>query len=272
VIRLHLDLTLAEGALLALDNRAAHYLGTVMRRTEGDALAVFNATDGEWDATLAQPIRHERGSVRLGSRRRAPAPEPGPWLVLAALKRDAIDLVAEKATELGVERILPVSTRRTVAGRVNRERLQLIATEAAEQSGRLTVPRIDEVAPLWDALHAWPRSRRLFLADPGAPVPLADALGDTGEGSLLVGPEGGWDPLELDALRALPFCVPASLGPRILRAETAAIAGLALIQGLAGAGRRVSGDRAHGPQDPSGPHASSRVALQADDDAMGGAP
>lgn len=245
MIRLHLDATLDEGRTLPLDARAVHHLGTVMRRAAGDRIALFNRADGEWEGVLGA-LRHGRGSVVVGARLRPPAPEPGPWLVLALLKRDAVDIVVEKATELGAERLLPVRTDRTVVPHLNLERLHRIAVEAAEQCGRLTIPSIDEPVALTDLLGRWDPARPLVLAEPGATRPLGRAGLDPATAALLVGPEGGWASGELDALHRLSFVVPVSLGPRILRAETAAIAGLALLQGGNPSWRQVPGDPGNG--------------------------
>jgi 16S rRNA (uracil1498-N3)-methyltransferase len=157
------------------------------------------------------------------------AAEPDLWLVFALLKRDATDLVVQKATELGVAALWPVLTARTGAQRVNLDRLHAIATEAAEQSERLNVPVIHEQRPLAALLQSWPAGRRLFVAAERQAVPPLVATAEPT--ALLVGPEGGFSPVELDALRQHPLVTMASLGPRILRAETAAIAGLARLQG-----------------------------------------
>lgn len=198
-----------------------------MRRGAGDALRLFNGRDGEWRAVIRETTR--RGA-RLEVERllRPQAAEPDLWLLLSIIKRDALEWAVEKATELGVSDIHPVITARSQPARPSPERLRAIAVEAAEQCERLTVPAIHAPAPLETVLHGWPASRPLVAAierqdAAGPPPPLAQA-------GLLIGPEGGFDPRELDGMRRLPFLVAASLGPRILRAETAAIVGLALLQ------------------------------------------
>jgi 16S rRNA (uracil1498-N3)-methyltransferase len=232
--RLFLDDTLAEGAEIEAAPGQAHHLGTVLRRGPGDALRVFNARDGEFAATIAQ-LRKDRARFLLGARQRAPAVEAGPWLLVAALKRDAMDWVVEKATELGAARILPVLTRRSAVDRANRARLAAIARGAAEQCERLSVPEVAQAAPLHRVLDEWGGSPLLLGQERGAAPALRDAVaGLPCAPALLIGPEGGFEGAELDDLRRRPFVVPAALGPRILRAETAAVAGLAALQALVG--------------------------------------
>jgi 16S rRNA (uracil1498-N3)-methyltransferase len=217
--RLFVAAALHQGATIAPTPAQTHYLVTVLRRTQGATVCLFNGRDGAWSARLA------RDCLRVDALLSPQAPEPDLWLAFALLKRDATDLVVQKATELGVARILPVLTARTNAGRVNRDRLTAIAIEAAEQSERLTVPEILPPQPLAALLAAWPTDRRLVVAmERSAAPPIAGPAG-----GLLIGPEGGFTEAELDALRRNPVVVPATLGPRILRAETAAIAGLALL-------------------------------------------
>jgi 16S rRNA (uracil1498-N3)-methyltransferase len=203
--RLFVSVPLHAGATVVASPAQAHHLGTVLRRGEGDAVRLFNGADGEWAARIAG-LRRDRCVLAVGAGLRGQAPEADVWLAFAPLKRDATDLVAEKATELGAAALLPVITGRTVAARVNLERMAAIATAAAEQCERLTVPRI--AAPV--SLPTLP-----VLA--GRPT------------ALLVGPEGGFTDAELDLLDRRSFVVAAGLGPRILRAETAAIVGLALL-------------------------------------------
>jgi 16S rRNA (uracil1498-N3)-methyltransferase len=231
--RFHLDTALAEGAeVAALPGQALH-LG-VLRRGAGDAVRVFNAADGEFDATIAY-LRKDRAAFRPGARIRAPAPEPELRLLVAALKRDAMDWLAEKATELGATHIIPVLTRRTVADRANAQRLAAIARGAAEQCERLSVPEVAEAAPLHRVLDAWDGIPLVVAMERSAAPPLRDSVARLScPLALLVGPEGGFEAAELDDLRRRAFVVPAALGPRILRAETAAVAGLAALQALAG--------------------------------------
>jgi 16S rRNA (uracil1498-N3)-methyltransferase len=227
-IRLHVAAALAEGSTVAVPPAQAHYLGNVMRRGRGDAVLLFNGRDGEFSARI-ETIRRDGASLLVDHRTRIQAAGPDLWLAFALLKRDATDLVVQKATELGVTALLPVLTERGNTHRMNPERLIAIAIEAAEQCERLTVPELRAPRPLATLLSDWPSDRRLFAAiERGAAPRIASADGPR---ALLVGPEGGFSPAELDALGSHPIVTQASLGPRILRAETACIAGLALLQG-----------------------------------------
>ena len=231
--RLFIEATLAAGEALTLSPPQAHYLGNVMRRSPGATIRLFNGQDGEWRARLTD-LRRDKARAVVEERLRPQLDEVGIgsvdiWLVFALLKRDATDLVVQKATELGVARLLPVITVRTNAGRVNEARLAAIATEAAEQSERLTVPTVQPVQPLEALLDAWPPDRLLFAAVERSPAlaPLYPARGAAG---LLVGPEGGFTRPELDGLAGRPFVRRVQLGSRVLRAETACLAGLTLLQ------------------------------------------
>jgi 16S rRNA (uracil1498-N3)-methyltransferase len=228
-IRLHVTAALAESGAVAATAAQAHYLGNVMRRRPGDAVLLFNGRDGEFSARI-ETIRRHGASLCVEHRTRAQAAEPDLWLAFALLKRDATDLVVQKATELGVARLLPVTTERSNTHRVNQERLASIATEAAEQSERLTVPHVQPPQPLAAVLADWPPDRRLLVAAERIDAPGISA--GRGPLALLVGPEGGFTPVELDVMRARPFVTAVTLGPRILRAETACIAGLALLQAV----------------------------------------
>ncbi len=232
--RLFVKAALAEGTSLELGPDQAHYARHVMRLGAGDTIFVFNGVDGEWRA-LIEDAGKGRCTLRLAGQTRPQVPEPGPWLAFAPLKKTAMDFVAVKATELGVSRLMPVFTLNTAATRVNVERLGANACEAAEQCGRLTVPEVADAVPLEELAAAWPEGRRLFLAARDAP-PIADILAWQGAGDcgFLVGPEGGFAPSELDAMRDKPFVSAVGLGPRVLRAETAALAALACLQALAG--------------------------------------
>jgi 16S rRNA (uracil1498-N3)-methyltransferase len=226
-IRLFVSAPLAAGTTIVGTAAQAHYLGTVMRRTVGDAVVLFNGSDGEWTAHIVRLRRGDAG-FKVDRMLRAQAAEPDLWLIFALLKRDATDLVVQKATELGVSALWPVLTAHTGPQRVNLTRLHAIAIEAAEQSERLTVPAIHEPRPLTALLQSWPASRRLFVAaEREAALPIVTA---SESAALLVGPEGGLTAAELDALRERPLVTLMNLGPRILRAETAAIAGLARLQ------------------------------------------
>lgn len=232
--RLFVDHALHAGAEVPATPNQAHYLGGVMRRAPGDAVALFNGADGEWTAEIAA-LRKDRATFRALAQTRPQAPEPELRLLVAALKRDAMDLVAEKATELGATLLQPVFTRRSVADRVNRERLASIAREAAEQCERLGVPAVAEARPLHAVLDAWDGTPLLVGAERAGATPVALAAKALHPPlAWLVGPEGGFERAELDDLARRAFVSPVGLGPRILRAETAAIAGLAILQALAG--------------------------------------
>jgi 16S rRNA (uracil1498-N3)-methyltransferase len=231
--RLFVAAALREGIRIEASPEQAHYLGTVLRRVTGDVVRLFNGTDGEWEATLslAGSNRRSQAATLIVARQIRPQrTETGPWLAFALLKRDATDLVVRQAVELGASRLLPVITERTIASRVNNERLRAIATEAAEQSERLTVPRIDPPARLEAVLTGWPRDRRLFAAIERTQAPaLAHRVG---KAALLIGPEGGFTPGERAMLTRPDVVTPISLGPFVLRAETAAAAGLTLLLGM----------------------------------------
>lgn len=226
--RLFTDAPLAEGAAVVLGPDQAHRLGAVLRARAGEVLRLFNGRDGEWQARLTE-LRHGAGQCLVERQLRPQADEPDLWLAFALLKRSPTDLLVQKATELGVAALFPLTTERTNPERVNLDRLRAIAVEAAEQCERLTVPIVHPPQPLPALLASWPADRRLVAAIERAVAPSVAPTNGQPAG-LLVGPEGGWAAAELDALMRHKFVVAASLGPRILRAETAAIVGLALLQ------------------------------------------
>jgi 16S rRNA (uracil1498-N3)-methyltransferase len=227
-LRLFVSAPLGHGLRVAASAGQAHYLRAVMRRGVGERALLFNGTDGEWQAELEELAR-SHAIFTVGECVRQQEPEPDLWLVFGLLKRDATDLVVQKATELGVSAIVPVLAERTVGTRVNSERLRAIATEAAEQSERLSVPQLCDPQPLATLLSCWPTGRSLIAAVERRPGPRPAASGPT---ALLVGPEGGFAPTELETLLSQPFVSAASLGPRILRAETACIVGLGFLSGM----------------------------------------
>lgn len=234
--RLFVEDDLSEGAAIALARNAAHYLISVLRLKEGGEILVFNGRDGEWRAALA-PSGRRGGELRLLARTR-PQPEAGgPALLFAPLKHARLDYMVQKAVEMGAGILRPVLTRRTVATRVNLDRMRANAIEAAEQCGILAVPQIAPEVRLEEALAALAPERLVVFCDEDAP--LADpvralSVAGAGEVALLVGPEGGFDPAEREAILARPAICRLSLGPRILRADTAAVAALALIQAVRG--------------------------------------
>lgn len=239
--RLYVEATLAAGATLGLDHARAHFLRSVLRLKRGAQVAVFNGEDGEWTARL-DALGKGWASLVVGHQRRAQAPEPDLWLVFAPIKRARLDFLVEKAVELGVSRLQPVITRHTAVSRVNQERLAANAREAAEQCERLSVPEVTEARPLFDVLEDWPEGRRLLVcSERGAAPPLAGVLQAAASEAatpwaILIGPEGGFARSELDGLGKLPFVTPVGLGPRILRADTAALFALVCWQAFLGDG------------------------------------
>jgi 16S rRNA (uracil1498-N3)-methyltransferase len=236
--RLYVVAELAPGGAIELQAGQAHYLRSVLRLGVGAAIAAFNATDGEWLCRVAEMGR-AGAQLTIGRqlRQHDPRGEPDLWLMFAPIKRARVDWLVEKATELGVSALLPVWTARTQAERVNLERLRAHAIEAAEQSQRLTVPELRPPERLDRLVAAWPTGRRLVLCDEsGAGEPIGDAAArlPPGPAAVFVGPEGGFDETELDAVGKLSFVTRVGLGPRVLRAETAALAALAVFQAITG--------------------------------------
>jgi 16S rRNA (uracil1498-N3)-methyltransferase len=232
-------------AEIELGEDETHYLRNVLRLTPGERIGLFNGRDGEWSAELIG-LSKRSAQVRLHEQTRPQRREPDLWLAFAPIKRQRIDILAEKATELGATALLPVFTRRTVMTRVNLDRLAAHAKEAAEQTERLSVPVIREPQSIDKMLAEWPPQRRLLVcAEAGPARPMVDALAEltrdvknrTECWAIMTGPEGGFTASELDALGKLPFVTAVGLGPRILRADTAAIAALACWQAFVGDGR-----------------------------------
>lgn len=249
--RLHIDAALAAGAAAPLSADQVHYLKNVLRRGEGEPLRVFNARDGEFEATLAE-LKKRGGLAALGEKIRDGEPPPPLTLCFAPVKKHVVDGIVRQATELGVGALQPVVTERTNAPKLNLERLQAIATEAAEQCDRVTVPAVNAPAKLSGLIEGWPAGARLLFCDEAGDDPAAQWGGTEGRAApileavagapaigetswvVLTGPEGGFSPAERGLLRAQGFVTPATLGPRILRADTAAIAALTLIQAALG--------------------------------------
>lgn len=232
--RLFVEQELSGDMLVALEGNHAHYLGKVMRVSPGDAVILCDNVTGEW---AAEVIQAEKRQVTVQTRQNLRPREPVPdfWLCAALLKKDRFDLVLEKATELGVAKIAPVVTRRCVADKLNLERAGMIVTEAAEQCARTALPELAQPVKLEALLRDWPEDRALFFADEEGGEPAADAFCYAdGPAALLTGPEGGFDDAEREAIRAHPAARAISLGPRILRGETAAIAGIAVWMAEAG--------------------------------------
>jgi 16S rRNA (uracil1498-N3)-methyltransferase len=239
--RLYLPEPLEAGASVVLTAATAHRLWHVLRLSRGAAVAAFNERDGEW---LCRIVPGDRNATALVAERQLRPPEPaaGPWLAFAPIKRARLDWLVEKASELGVGLFLPVRTRRTTPERLNLERLRALGVAAAEQSERLSIPDFRPLESLESMVAQWPADRLLLWCDEsGGGVPVAEALRGLAPGppaGLLVGPEGGFAETELDALRKLPIVTRVGLGPRVLRAETAALAALSVFQAIAGDWRR----------------------------------
>lgn len=232
--RLHVEHALAEGRTVPLDAAQAHKLRDVLRLPPGGELILFNGRDGEWSARIERLARGG-GEARAEALLRPQESGPDLLLCFAPVKRDATDLIVEKAVELGVAALQPVFTRRSETGRVNPDRLRAIAIEAAQQCERLDVPRIAAPVPLERLIAEWPAGRRLLLcAESGTARPLAEAVGEGGPAAVLTGPEGGFAAEEIALVLRCPEAVAVGLGPRILRAETAALAALAVWQALGG--------------------------------------
>lgn len=235
--RLFTEGDLGDGVAVECDRGQAHYLAHVLRLAPGDPVALFNGRDGEWLAHI-DSIGKKSAILAVDYQLRPQAQEPDLWLVFAPVKRAPLDFLVSKATELGVSALTPAITRRTVVERVKRERMQAIAIEAAEQCERLTVPRIDDARPLSQILDTWPNDRQILLcADAGEAVPINACLRKMDVGrpwAIMTGPEGGFDQTELELLNKLPNVNAVGLGPRILRADTAALAALACWQAVLG--------------------------------------
>lgn len=246
MIRLHVTEDLAAGAEFAPPQDQAHYLLNVMRQKAGDEIALFNGRDGEWRAKIAEADRR-RCRLHVEALMRPQADTPDVELVIALVKRSRLEFAVEKAVELGVRRIRLVLTRRTQADHTKIERLQAIATEAAEQTGRLDVPEVVAPEKLDRLVDAWDAARRLMFCDEagddpdaawggegGRARPALEAIAGDQPWAVLIGPEGGFAPEERLRLRGSAFVTPVTLGPRILRADTAAIAALTLWQARLG--------------------------------------
>ena len=234
-IRLYVDHPLATGESVALSREQANYLFNVMRLTVGAEVALINGRDGEWRAEVAEASKR-RGVLAVGAQLRPLQVPPDLWLLFAPIKKARTDFIVEKAAELGVARICPVQTEFTNAERIRRDRLQAHAVEAVEQCGGTFVPEVVELTPLARLLETWPEDRHVIFADEalvGAETALA-ALPKAGPWAVLIGPEGGFSEAERARLRAMSGVTSLSLGPRILRADTAAVAALTLFQAIRG--------------------------------------
>lgn len=232
-IRVYVDQPLGPGQAVALDEARANYLFAVMRLGVGADVHLFNGRDGEWRAEVAEAGK--RRGIALCAEATAPqgAP-PDLWLLFSPIKKDRTSFIVEKAVEMGVARLLPVGTRHMNSERFRADRHQLHAVEAAEQCGATWVPEVAELQPLDRLLASWPEGRRLYWADEGEAGRAGLLVAQPGPAAILVGPEGGFSAEERARLQRLPFVTAFALGPRILRAETAALAALALYQASGG--------------------------------------
>ncbi len=235
-LRLFVEAALGQDARVVIEEGQAHYVLHVMRAKAGDRLSLFNGHDGEWLAEVRETAK--RTCTVECTQQIAPQSEvPDLWLVFAPVKKTPADYLTQKATELGVRVLQPVVTRRTIVTRVNTERMRANAVEAAEQSGRVSVPEIREPLGFDKLLAAWPAGRRILFCDEGGDAaPIAEALRAAPHQpwAVVIGPEGGFDPAERALLRSLPLVTPVTLGTRILRADTAALAALAIWQSVCG--------------------------------------
>jgi 16S rRNA (uracil1498-N3)-methyltransferase len=235
MIRLHVPQPLAPGLAVAPSLDQSRYLTQVMRLKAGDALLVFNGHDGEWRCVVAEVLK--KGVILKPEEQVRPQTfGPDLELIVAVVKKARVETIVEKAAELGARRVRLALTQRTNADRLRLDRLDAIAEEAAEQTGRLDVPAVDDPVKLSDILDTWEDGRRLMFCDETGGVPAFSAMAAAGNGpwAILIGPEGGFSPEEGERLRALPFTTAVSLGPRILRADTAAIAAMTLWQAATG--------------------------------------
>jgi 16S rRNA (uracil1498-N3)-methyltransferase len=230
--RLYVEQILSPGLSLTLDGAQVNYLVAVMRLGAGDRVKLFDDQTGEWLAVIDEAGR-KRVTLRITERLRERDAVPDLWLLFAPIKRGRIDWLVEKATELGVARLVPVITQRTVVDRLNPDRLMAHAIEAAEQCERTALPELAEPRKLAAVLRDWSQDRLLFFADEEGGEPFGK-LAAAGPAAILIGPEGGFTQEERAAVRALPQARRVSLGPRILRADTAALAAISLWMASAG--------------------------------------
>lgn len=239
-IRLFVENDLSDGVSFQLGRDQSHYLANVMRQKVGGSLQLFNGSDGEWSAEI-QAVEKRAVMVLAQKQTKPQLAEPDLWLAFAPIKKARLDFIAQKATELGVSHLVPVMTRRTNVDRVKTDRMHANAIEAAEQCERLTVPSVTEPVKLDAFLASLPHDRNLLFCDEDkSGEPAHDALrnkfdkAEPGKWAILIGPEGGFDNDERKQIRALANCFTVSLGPRVLRADTAAMAAISLWQSAIG--------------------------------------
>ncbi len=231
-VRLYVEHPLGAGQSVPLDRDQAHYLFGVMRMGAGDAVALFNGQDGEWQATVAQ-AGNRAGVLSCVSQSKPLQMPPDLWLMFPPIKKARTDFIVEKAAEMGAARILPVQTDFTNSERIRQDRLQAHAVEAAEQCGGTFVPEVAELQKLGRLLDHWPQDRQLMFCDEAEVGNALELAADAHPGApwaILIGPEGGFSQIERKRLHALAQSHVVSLGPRILRADTAAVAAMTLWQ------------------------------------------
>lgn len=238
--RLYVEAPLPGAGTLTLGDDQSHYLANVMRARVGDQVALFNGTDGEWASDIAD-VRKRAVTLTLGEKFKDQRAEPDLWLAFAPIKKARIDFMAQKATELGVSHMIPTLTRRTIVDRVKTDRLHANAVEAAEQCERLNVPTVGDPTKLEKLIADWPMDRKLMFCDEDltgtsahTALQAADDKSSPAPWGILIGPEGGFDDHERSLIRAHPNTVVVSLGPRVLRADTAAMAAISLWQSALG--------------------------------------
>lgn len=232
-IRLYVDQALDQGQSVALSREHAHYLFGVMRRKAGDKVYLFNGSSGEWSAEISE-IGKRQCQVTIEERSAPQLNPPDIWLLFAPIKKARTDFIVEKATELGAAKIFPVHTQFTNSERIRKDRLQAHAIEAAEQCGGTFVPEISELSPLSSLLKDWDPQRKLIFCDEEMASQPGLTTFPPAPAALLIGPEGGFSDVERKMLNSLPFTVRIGLGPRVLRADTAAVAALTLWQATSG--------------------------------------
>ena len=232
--RLYVAQGLFAGASIGLSVPQSHYLAQVMRRQPRDTVRLFDGTNGEWAARLVSVGR--KAVIALVETQSAPQEITADlWLCAAPLKRDRFDWVAEKACELGVSRLVPVVTQRTNMGKLNLDKLRAHMTEAAEQCGRTAIPEVTEPVALAELLRTWPAERALLIADEGGGEAILNGCARApAPAAVLIGPEGGFTDGEREAIRGISGAIAVSLGPRILRADTAAVVAVGVWQALMG--------------------------------------
>lgn len=232
--RLYVEAALGEGETVELPKEQSHYLGTVLRKGEGDAVRIFNGEAGEWRAEVSA-ISKRAAKLAIKEQLREAMACPHITLCFAPIRKHRINFIIEKATELGVRTLQPVITARTQFPKFNVKKARLQAIEAAEQTERLDIPQIAMPQKLSDMIESWDNRMLIFADEAGDAFPALNALGTLkGPAAILIGPEGGFTPQEREQLRSQSFVKPVSLGPRILRADTAALSLLTLWQAVQG--------------------------------------